>query len=253
MQTNTIRQLTVALALIATAACGGSESADAAREIELAPADSGAARSDTAATQAAAPAPAAASAPAPARTASAASARATSSSGVLSAGATLTLAAGARVCTNTHNVGDRFTATTTADVAASNGVTIPAGSEVTLEVVESARGQSGRDNVKLAFKPVSITARGRSADLSADVTRVAALEYDRVQSNTTQAKKVAAGAAVGAIAGQVLGRDTKSTVAGAAVGAAAGGVVAAATTDYHGCLAQNAELTVTLTQQLTVN
>lgn len=208
------------LALVATAACGGGESTDTAREIELAPADSGAAMSDTAATPAAAPTPA---------------------------------PAAARICTNTHKVGDRFTPTTTADVAATNGVTIPTGSEVTLEVVESARGQNGRDNVKLAFKPVSITVRGRSSDLSADVTRVATLEYDRVQSNTTQAGKVAAGAAVGAIAGQVLGRNTKSTVAGAAVGAAAGGVVAAATTDFDGCLAQNAALTITLTQQLTVN
>lgn len=208
------------LALVATAACGGGESTDTAREIELAPADSGAAMSDAAATPAAAPTPA---------------------------------PAAARICTNTHKVGDRFTATTTADVAATNGVTIPTGSEVTLEVVESARGQNGRDNVKLAFKPVSITVRGRSSDLSADVTRVATLEYDRVQSNTTQAGKVAAGAAVGAIAGQVLGRNTKSTVAGAAVGAAAGGVVAAATTDFDGCLARNAALTITLTQQLTVN
>lgn len=258
MQTNTIRKVTVVLALVATAACGGGESTDTAREIELAPADSGAAMSDTAATPAAAPTPAPAAAtpaptPAPARPTAAAPARATSRSGALSAGATLALASGARICTNTHKVGDRFTATTTADVAATNGVTIPTGSEVTLEVVESARGQNGRDNVKLAFKPVSITVRGRSSDLSADVTRVATLEYDRVQSNTTQAGKVAAGAAVGAIAGQVLGRNTKSTVAGAAVGAAAGGVVAAATTDFEGCLAQNAALTITLTQQLTVN
>ncbi|MBA3853855.1 MAG: hypothetical protein C0503_05535 [Gemmatimonas sp.] len=119
-------------------------------------------------------------------------------------------------------------------------------------MVESARGQNGRDNVKLAFKPVSITVRGNTSTLTADVTRVATLEYDRVQSNTTQAGKVAAGAAVGAIAGQVLGRNTKSTVAGAAVGAAAGGAVAAATTDYDGCLAANAALTVTLTQQLSV-
>lgn len=122
MQTNTIRHLAVALALVATAACGGGHSTDAAREIELAPAETGAATSDTAATEAAAPA------------------RATARSGALSAGATLALASGSRVCTNTHKVGDCFTATTTADVAATNGVTIPAGSEVTREVVESARG-----------------------------------------------------------------------------------------------------------------
>ncbi len=254
MQTNTIKRGAAALAIAAMLACGG-DSADTGREIELAPADSTAAIADTAPTQVAtpapvtpAPAPAKAAAPRPTTT----TPRVTSRSGVLSPGATIALASGSRVCTNTHKVGDRFTATTTADVAASNGVTIPAGSEVTLEVVESARGENSRDKVKLAFKPVSITVRGTSSNLAADVTQVAALQYDRVQSTGTQAGKVAAGAAVGAVAGQLLGRDTKSTVAGAAVGAAAGGVVAAATTDYNGCLAANAALTVTLTQQLSV-
>lgn len=253
MRTNTIKQGLVALAIVAAAACGG-DSAESAREIELAPADSGAAMSDTAPTQAAAPAPAPAPAAtkAPARTTPATPARVTSRSGALSAGATLALSTGARVCTNTHKVGDRFTAVTTADVAATNGVTVPAGSEVTLEVVESARGENSRDKVKLAFKPVAITVRGTSATLAADVTQVAALEYERVQSTGTQAGKVAAGAAVGAIAGQVMGRDTKSTVAGAAIGAAAGGVVAAATTDYNGCLPASSAVTVTLTEQLAV-
>lgn len=251
MRTNTIKQGLVALAIVAAAACGG-DSAESAREIELAPSDSGAAMSDTAPTQAAAPAPAAAATKAPARTSSSTPARATSRSGALSAGATLALSTGARVCTNTHKVGDRFTAVTTADVAATNGATIPAGSEVTLEVVESARGENSRDKVKLAFKPVAITVRGTSGALAADVTQVAALEYERVQSTGTQAGKVAAGAAVGAIAGQVMGRDTKSTVAGAAIGAAAGGVVAAATTDYNGCLPAAAAVTVTLTEQLNV-
>lgn len=251
MRTNTIKQGLVALAIVATAACGG-DSAESAREIELAPSDSGAAMSDTAPTQAAAPAPAPAATKAPARTTSSTPARVTSRSGALSAGATLALSTGARVCTNTHKVGERFTAVTTADVAATNGATIPAGSEVTLEIVESARGENSRDKVKLAFKPVAITVRGTSSTLAADVTQVAALEYERVQSTGTQAGKVAAGAAVGAIAGQVMGRDTKSTVAGAAIGAAAGGVVAAATTDYNGCLPAAAAVTVTLTEQLAV-
>lgn len=253
MHTKSIKRTLAALAILATAACGG-ESAESSREIELAPADSGAAMSDTAPSQAAAPAPAPtpAATKAPARTATSTPARATSRSGALSAGATLALSTGARVCTNTHKVGDRFTAVTTADIAATNGVTVPAGSEVTLEIVESARGENSRDKVKLAFKPVAITVRGTSSTLAADVTQVAALEYERVQSTGTQAGKVAAGAAIGAIAGQVLGRDTKSTVAGAAVGAAAGGAVAAATTDYNGCLPAAAAVTVTLTEQLTV-
>jgi hypothetical protein len=267
MLSNSTKRAALALAVAVLAACGGGESAESARTIELAPSDSGAPMADTAAPAAATPAPAApASAPAPAPSKAAPStaapaarptpptppARATARSGALSAGATLALASGARVCTNTHKVGDRFTATTTADANATNGVVISAGSEVTLEVVESARGENSRDRVKLAFKPVAITVRGSTTPLAADVTQVAALSYERVQSTGTQAGKVAAGAAVGAIAGQVLGKNTKSTVAGAAIGAAAGGAVAAATTDYDGCLAANAAITVTLTEQLTV-
>jgi len=256
MMTNTIRRSVASLALLGFAACGG-DKADASREIELPPADSKAAMSDTAApaptvTSAASPAPAAPRPAAPRPAAPRPAASTSSSSGALSAGATLALASGSRICTNTHKVGDRFTALTTADISATNNVVIPTGSEVTLEVVESARGENSRDRVKLAFKPVSITIRGASTDLAADVTQVAALEIARVQSTGTQAGKVAAGAAVGAVAGQLLGRDTKSTVAGAAVGAAAGGAVAAATTDYNGCLAANAALTVTLTSSLTV-
>lgn len=251
MASNSIKQTLAALVVVATMACGGKDSNEATREIELAPSDSGAALSDTAPSQAAAPAPAPAPAAtkAPARTSSSSP---SSRTGALSAGATLALSTGARVCTNTHKVGDRFTAVTTADIAATNNVVVPAGSEVTLEVVESQRGENSRDRVKLAFKPVSITIRGNTTDIAADVTQVAALDIERVQSTGTQAGKVAAGAAVGAIAGQVLGRDTKSTVAGAAIGAAAGGAVAAATTDYNGCLPAASAVTVTLTEQLSV-
>jgi predicted small lipoprotein YifL len=248
MMMKTIQRSFALLAVVALVACG--DKGDEGREIELAPSDSLAALNDTAPSTSPAPAPAT---PAPAATRPAPVApRVTTRTGALSAGATMSLVSGPRVCTNSHKVGDRFTATTTAELNATNNVNIPAGSEVTLEVVESARGQNGTDKVKLAFKPVAITVRGNTTPLVADVTRVATLSYHRVQSNATQAGKVAAGAAVGAIAGQVLGRDTKSTVAGAAVGAAAGGVVAAQTTDYEGCLAAGGAIQVTLTEALSV-
>ena len=251
MYTNTIRRTVASLATLGFMACGGDKAEDG-REIELAPADSSSAMNDNA--PAAAPAPATSSpntprpTPRPTSTAPASGSR----TGSLASGATIALASGARICTNTHKVGDRFTAITTRDLFATNSVTIPTGSEVTLEVVESARGQNSRDRVRLAFRPVSITVRGTTTAISASVTQVAALDVDRVQSTGTQVEKVAVGAAAGAIAGQVLGRNTKSTVAGAAVGAAAGGAVAAATTDYDGCLAANAPLTVTLSSGLTV-
>ena len=77
---------------------------------------------------------------------------------------------------------------------------------------------------------------------------------DKVKANATgaTAKKVVGGAAVGAIAGQLLGKNTKSTVIGAAVGAAAGAGVAAATSNYDGCVRPNTAVTVTLNAGLTL-
>lgn len=247
------RSLSTFLLLAAVVACGGSDATpDDGREIELTPTPADAAVGDQAAATppAAAPAPNRAapttSRPAPARVTP------TQRGGSIAAGTQLVLAAGARVCTNTHAVGDRFKATLSNEVPGTNGAVIPAGTEVTLEVVESARGENSADKVRLAFKPVSIALSGDSVALPAEVTQVARLETVRVQSNRTQAEKVAVGAAAGAVAGQLLGRDTKSTVAGAAIGAAAGGAVAAATTDYNGCLAQNGAITLTLSEALSV-
>lgn len=252
MTTNVMRRSLAALTLIVfAAACGSKDAAPAedGREIELAPAAADAPLNDQAPTPpASAPttAPAATKAPAPSRPAtSSASSRGAS----LAAGTAITVASADRICTNTHKVGDRFTAAVTADVAGSNG-TLAAGTPVTLEVVESARGENSQERVKLAFKVVSIEVGGQTRAVAADITQVAKLDYVRVQSTGTQAGKVATGAAIGAVAGQLLGKDTKSTVAGAAVGAVAGGAVAAATTDYNGCLPANGAVTVTLTEAL---
>ena len=253
---NTIRRSIAALLIMTAVACGG-DKGEEGREIELAPAAGDAAMGDSAMAAPAEPAPAPTPTPAPTKAAAPAPARtaprtAAVSAGSLSAGAVINVAAGARICTNTHKVGDRFTATTTEAVSGTGSMVIPAGTEVTLEVVESARGENGTDNVKLAFKPVSITLRGSAIPLVAEVTQVARLDFVRVQSTGTQAGKVATGAAIGAVAGQLLGKNTKSTVAGAAIGAAAGGAVAAGTTDYNGCLPANGAIAVTLSEQLRV-
>ena len=238
------------------AACGGDASeTDAGREIELTPVPADGEIADQAQTppvaDATAPATKApATTPRPATPRPAAPAAPTS--GAVAAGTTMQLAAGARICTNTHKEGDRFMATIRQDITGTNGAVIPAGSEVTLEVVESVRGENSADKIKLAFRPVSIAVRGDVVMLAGNVTQTGRIEAVRVQSTRTQAEKVAVGAVAGAVAGQLLGRDTKSTVAGAAVGAAAGGAVAAATTDYNGCLAADGLIAVTLTEAVQV-
>ncbi len=254
MFTNHIRRLFVPLIAVAMiTACGKDDAADG-REIELQPAPADAPLNDRPATNAPAPAPATkAPAPAPrpaATTPRPAAPRATS--GTIASGTSFAVTNGARICTNTHKTGDRFTTTLASDVTGTNGARIPAGATVTLVVTESAISKNSKDNWKLAFDVVSVEFGGRSFDVTGDVTRVATIEGVRSQSTGQQAGKVATGAAIGAVAGQILGKNTKSTVIGAAAGAAAGGAVAMATTDYEGCLPVNGSITIALGAPLTV-
>jgi hypothetical protein len=93
-----------------------------------------------AATPAPAPAPPPPPAPAP-------------KTGNIGPGTTLELASGSRVCSNSSNAGDKFTATTVTPVSGSNGVTLPVGTQVIL-------------SVQLAKAPVFITASGVSIDVA---------------------------------------------------------------------------------------
>jgi hypothetical protein len=193
-----------------------------------------------AAAQPAAPAPAAA----PASSAPA--------TGIVAAGTTLAVKPLSRVCTNTFKAGDRFTTTLSESVAGTNGTVIPAGSSVVLKVDESARSENSKDSVKLSFSAVSLRVGEQSYELTGHVLQTAPLEKVRAQSTGDQAKKVGAGAAIGAIAGQLLGKNTRSTVIGGAVGAAAGAAVAAGTADYDGCVPTTSVLNVSLDVPLRV-
>lgn len=171
--------------------------------------------------------------------------------GVIAGGLSLATTLGTRVCTNTHKVGDQVTATLASGVSGTNGALIPAGATVTLRVSESQRGENGKEGIRLAFEPVSVTFAGNTyaIDGSAVMTQ---MQTVRAQTTGDQAKKVVGGAVIGAIAGQILGKRAKTAAIGAAVGAAAGGVVAAGTADWNACLAEGANLTVTLTSPVTV-
>ncbi len=261
MYSKTIRRAIVPLIALAfvAGACGGDDAAeDTGREIELTPAPADAPLNDQPAPDASTTpekAPATkAPAPAPRKTATAPakSTPARATTGTIASGTSFAVSNGARICTNTHKVGDRFTATLGADVEGTNGVKIPAGATVTLAVTESAISKNSRDNWKLAFDVVSVTIDGTTHDVTGDVTKVATIQPVRSQSTGQQAGKVATGAAIGAVAGQILGKNTKSTVIGGAVGAAAGGAVAAQTADYEGCLPANGTITIALGAPLTL-
>lgn len=173
-------------------------------------------------------------------------------SGVIASGTTLSLASGSKVCTNTNKVGDRFNASLSESVTGSNGVSLPAGSTVSIEVTELKRSEDSKTQIVMGFRVVSITANGRTYTPDAEVV-TASIDRVRSQDKGDDAKKVVGGAAAGAIIGQVLGRDRKGTLIGAAVGAAAGAAAASSTSDYEGCVNAGAAIAVRLTGPLTVS
>lgn len=174
------------------------------------------------------------------------------SMGTIAAGSTVSLSSSTRVCTNTHKVGDRFTATVRQSVTGSNGAVIPAGATATVEVTSLRRSDNVNDPIVVGVAIRSISFGGRTYAVSGTTSSA---QVDRVRSSTTRddVKKVATGAAIGAIAGQILGRDTRATVTGAAAGAAVGAGAAAATGNYEGCIPTGGAIAVSLSNSVQVH
>jgi hypothetical protein len=171
--------------------------------------------------------------------------------GTIPSGTDLALRSNSRVCTNTYTVGQTFTASLANAVSGSNGATIPAGADVTLEVTQLKRSENVNDKIVMEFAVRSVSFGGKTYPVtgtvsSADVQRV------RNQPKNKDAQKVATGAVVGAIAGQIFGKNTKSTIIGAAAGAAAGAGAAAATSNYEGCVPDGGAIAVELSAPLQV-
>jgi hypothetical protein len=165
--------------------------------------------------------------------------------GTIPAGSTLRLASNEQVCTNTHKVGDRFTANLTSPVSGSNGAVIPAGASVSLTVTRLKRSENANDPIVMEFRVNSVSFSGQTYNVDASV---ASADVDRVrnQPKSKDVQKVVGGAVAGAIIGQVLGKNTKSTVIGAAAGGAAGAAAAAATANFEGCVRSGGSIVVTL-------
>jgi len=172
--------------------------------------------------------------------------------GVVSAGTSLALLAGQKVCTNTNTVGDRITATLTEAVTASNGVVIPAGATAILEVTSLQRSGGAGEKMDIGLVARSITYEGKTYPIDGEITYA---QTDQVRAaDNNDAAKVAGGAVVGAILGRVLGggNKTKGTIIGAAGGAAAGAVLAHQTAKYDACIPSGGRVTVRLDAPMSV-
>jgi hypothetical protein len=171
--------------------------------------------------------------------------------GTIATGSEISLYSGQRVCTNTYQVGDRFTASVAESVQGSNGVAIPAGATAVIEVTSLKRSENANDNITMEFVVKSIAFNGKTYAVNSTVTS-AQVEKVRNGDASNDGKKVATGAIIGALAGQIFGHHTKSTVIGAATGAAAGAVVAGATGKYDGCVPNGGRIAIKLTQPMVV-
>ena len=171
--------------------------------------------------------------------------------GTIASGSEISLYSGQRVCTNTYAVGDRFTASVAESVQGSNGVAIPAGATAVIEVTSLKRSENANDNIAMEFVVRSIAFNGTTYPVTSTVTSA---QVDKVRNGdaSNDVRKVATGAVIGAIAGQIFGHHTKSTVIGAATGAAAGAVVAGATGKYEGCVPNGGRISLKLTQPMQV-
>ena len=172
------------------------------------------------------------------------------SSGTVAAGTTINVSNGPKVCSSTLQVGDRVTATTNAAISASNDVSIPAGSAVGLVVTKSKTSSNQTDDAELAFDVRSVTFGGETYTMAGEVTTSAIVK----ERKGGDGKKVAIGAAAGAVIGNVIGGGSRAqrTVVGAAAGGLAGAAAAAMTGDRLACLPEGAALTVRLGSALTV-
>ena len=171
--------------------------------------------------------------------------------GTVSAGSEISLAADQRVCTNTHKVGDRFSAQIANAVMGANGAVIPAGATAVVSVSSLRKSSRAGDNIEIGLTVESITFDGRTYVVTSETT-YAEVDRVRAQSRSDDVKKVATGAAIGAVIGQILGGKTKSTVIGAATGAAAGAVVANRNADFDGCVPSGGRITIRLSEPLTI-
>jgi glycine zipper 2TM protein len=246
------RSLVAAVVAAALVACTKSEQASqadsTARNLTLAPAESTARLTDVPAPGAKAVSPAPetkAARPEPKPAAPAAPAALT-----LGAGTRVPLVAGDTISTRHAKAGDPFTASVGQNVTDAAGrVVIPAGAAVqgTIDVAQARQNSPGQ----LTLSVHSVTVHGIVYTVEGSVVSEDTVEQGRGVT-TGDAEKVGAGAAVGAIAGRLLGKDAKGTVIGGLVGAAGGAAVARATRSTDIVLPKGAALTMKLEKPLTI-
>jgi len=154
----------------------------------------------------------------------------------------------------TNKAGETLRATVSGDVKDARGdVVIPAGSTVTLTIAQLEPGSDQvRPEGRLSLVVSSVTVNGQEHPVTANLEPVPHHLQGRGVT-TDEAARVGAGTAIGALAGQVIGKNTKSTVIGGAIGAVAGTAVAVRYAYRDVIVSAGTPIVFTLTQSLNVS
>ena len=152
------------------------------------------------------------------------------------------------VGSETSQVGDSLTATTTENIEIGGKIAIPAGSIIRGRVSEVSPGTKGMHisekggSVVLTFDKVT-TPGGDSEPLAASLTSMAS-------STGKTAGIIGGSAAGGALLGKILGGDSKDAAVGAVVGGGIGTAIVAGTKGKELKIPAGTDLVLTLSQSL---
>lgn len=156
------------------------------------------------------------------------------------------------VSTRTHAEGDTVRARITGPLLGADGAElIPEGSELIGRVATAQASTDSDEESVLVLAFDAIVLDGDALPLRATVLE-AQVAGDTGASGARSVGTVATGAAAGAILGQILGGDTRSTVAGAAVGAVAGAGVALSTREGHAEVPEETEFELQIDEPFVV-
>jgi hypothetical protein len=171
----------------------------------------------------------------------------------LRAGTEVSLSANDSITTRSAKAGDAFTATVSESVRDASGhVVIPAGSTVSGTIVHADPAPNPRASGQLDLAVTSVTVHGRTYTVEGTVESKDTVMQGRGVTGA-DAAKVGGGAAIGAVAGRLLGGNKKGTIIGGLAGAAAGAGAAARSRDVDVVLPKGAGIRVKLASALTVS
>jgi hypothetical protein len=157
------------------------------------------------------------------------------------------------ITSRTNKAGETVPAVVSENVTDARGhVVIPAGSTVTLSIAQLEPGSDQvRPEGRLSLVVSSVTIKNETYPLEATLEPVPH-HFEGRGITKDEAARIGAGTAVGAVAGQVIGKNQKSTVLGGAIGAVAGTAVAVRYAYRDVVVSAGTPIVFTLTQSLNV-